>query len=91
MTTSDPRLRKVRTPLASPEARKLLKDHKEAIVITVNPDMKGDGEVNLAVYTKLANEGGVLATYLEQVLKNLMRTRNDKQAHRTGKAAPTGA
>jgi hypothetical protein len=43
--------------LASPEVRKLLKDHKEAIAITDNQDMKGDGEANLTVYTKLANEG----------------------------------
>ncbi len=91
MATFDPRLRKVRTPPASPEVRKLLKGHKEAIVITADPDKQGgSGEANLAIFTKLSNDGGVLATYLEQVLANLIRTRHGKQAHRTGKA-PAGA
>ncbi len=89
--TSSPRLRKIKTPPASQEIRKLLKDHKEIIVITANPDQQDTGEANLAVYSKLADKKGVLAAYLEQVLANLLRIRHGKQAHRTSKTASIGA
>ncbi len=89
-TKGDPRLRKVRTPPASPEVRKILKSHKEAIVIVADPEPGSDGEANLAVFTKLAKKDGVLASYLEQVLTNLLRSKHGKQPHCAGKA-PTGA
>lgn len=89
-TKDDPRLRKVRTPAAGPDVKRILKTHKEAIVITVDPEPGTDGEANLAVFTKLAKKNGVLSSYLEQVLTNLLRNKHGKQPHRTGEA-PTGA
>lgn len=82
------RLKPVRTPPTSPSIKKIFKDHREAIVITADPD---GGEANVAVFTKLSNEDGVLAACLEQILANLLRVKNAKQPHRKTKTTPTGS
>lgn len=59
------------------EIMNLLSQHKEALVITANPHQ---GESNIAVYTKLLDENGVLAPMMVELLTNLMLTakRNEK-------------
>lgn len=87
LVKTDPRLKQVQTPAADQEVKSLLNKNREVIIITVNGD--DDGDANLAVYTKLAKSGGVLSNYLEQVLKNLLRVKNDEPCSQT--QAATGS
>lgn len=47
----------------------LLSNHREALIITADPD---EGESNIAVFTKLLDEKGVITPMLIDLLKNLL-------------------
>lgn len=49
----------------------ILDKNAEALIIVANPDR---GESNIAVYTKLADDRGVLADTIVEILTNLMFT-----------------
>lgn len=84
---SNPRLRQAKTTPAGPEIQKLFRDNAEVLVITINPD--GEGESDLAVFQKMADQQSVLAPYLREVLKRLVKTNGPKP--RGQPKAPIGA
>jgi len=51
----------------------VLSQNKEVLIITANPCQ---GESNIAVYTKLLDDNGVLANTLVEILTNIMLTAN---------------
>lgn len=55
----------------------ILAQNKEVLIITANPDQS---ESNIAVFTKLLDDHGVLADVMIELLTNLMLTakRNEK-------------
>lgn len=57
--------------------RRLLEENKEVLIITANPDQS---ESNIAVYSKLLDDNGVLANVMVEILTNLMLTarKNEK-------------
>jgi hypothetical protein len=85
---STPRLTTVNPQPPTQDVAKLIDAHREALIILVNPD--AEGEFNLAVFSKIANRGGVLSSYLSTLLENLKRTsrHGPKTRHRRN-AAPT--
>ncbi len=81
------RLRQIRTTSASWAIRSILSNHKEVIIITIDDEPETISESNLTVFTKLADADGVMSTYLEQVLTNLLRTKDDKKSYCESQAA----
>jgi hypothetical protein len=51
--------------------KELLDSHREAIVITADPDQ---GESKIAVFTKLLDSNGVIAPLLADLLSNLLKS-----------------
>lgn len=61
------------------DVMRLLANNKEVLIITANPDQS---ESNIAVYSKLLDDGGVLSGMMVEILTNLMLTarKNEKCA-----------
>lgn len=55
---------------AKGQAEQLLLEHKEALVIYLDPDDGPMGESNISVFAKLANKS-VLSSVLQEILRSL--------------------
>ncbi len=63
------RLKTIENEPPSIALKELLNEHSEILIIYAD---SGKQKSNLAVFSKLANKNGVLASYLAQVLNNLL-------------------
>ena len=76
-------------PLANPDndAKKVLQNHQEAIVIYI--DKVNGGEKQITVLTKLDDRHSKLAEYLTVLLSNLKKTIRGKRRLKNNAAANT--
>jgi hypothetical protein len=61
------------------DVKDVLQRHEEALVIVVDRDSGSEGESNVAVFSKLLDEHGVLSPLLANILQNLLETQDGKQ------------
>jgi|GEM_PF-5440017 len=62
----------------SKDIRDFLVKHQEVLIITADPDFIIEGESTIAVYSKLLDSKGVITPMLNNILQNLIVTKNGK-------------
>ena len=69
----------------------LFQGHQEVLVIVADPDAAAEGESTVAVFTKLLDSKGVVTPMLENILRNLLATKNGKQCGSVAGQTPISA
>jgi hypothetical protein len=64
---------------ASHGVKMVLETHKEALIIVADPDASYGGESNIAVFSKLLNQKGVISPMLKNILSNILATSDGHQ------------
>jgi len=78
--------RKIEQGPPDPTVKSLLSNHREALLIFVDPSKEQSRTANISVFHKFLDRDGTLVPYLAEILKDLLKTINARRGDPKSKA-----